>query len=123
MTPKKSVKRINSLGLLTGRSRPRILWSAVETICWNFYAPLGKVSEEVETERRIVSNHVTPINLFQLGPHLKHPLIFYFGLLGECFDRRDSRAFTAFVPEKLPVFQSSNNINSYNQIMRGVLSY
>src|SRR3954470_2295666 len=55
--------------------------------------------------------------------NLKHPLIFYFGLLGECFDRRDSRAFTAFVPEKLPVFQSSNNINSYNQIMRGVLSY
>ena len=31
---------------------------------------------------------------------LKHPLIFYFRLLGECFDRRDSRAFTAFVPEK-----------------------
>jgi hypothetical protein len=54
---------------------------------------------------------------------LKHPLIFYFGLLGECFDRRDSRAFTAFVPEKLLVFQSSNNINSYNQITRGVLSY
>ena len=55
--------------------------------------------------------------------HLKHPLIFYFRLLGECFDRRDSRAFTAFVPEKLLVFQSSNNINSYNQITRGVLSY
>ena len=55
--------------------------------------------------------------------HLKHPLIFYFGLLGECFDRRDSRAFTAFVPEKLLVFQSSNNISSYNQITRGVLSY
>jgi uncharacterized protein (DUF427 family) len=54
---------------------------------------------------------------------LKHPLIFYFSLLGECFDRRDSRAFTAFVPEKLLVFQSSNNINSYNQITRGVLSY
>jgi hypothetical protein len=55
--------------------------------------------------------------------HLKHPLIFYFGLLGECFDRRDSRAFTAFVPEKLLGFQSSNNINAYNQITRGVLSY
>ena len=54
---------------------------------------------------------------------LKHPLIFYFGLLGECFDMRDSRAFTAFVPEKLLVFQSSNNISSYNQITRGVLSY
>jgi hypothetical protein len=54
---------------------------------------------------------------------LKHPLIFYFGLLGECFDRRDSRAFTAFVPEKLLVFQSSNNIKSYNHVTRGVLSY
>jgi len=54
---------------------------------------------------------------------LKHPLIFYFGLLGECFDRRDSRAFTAFVPEKLLVFQSSNNINSYNHVTRGVLNY
>jgi hypothetical protein len=57
------------------------------------------------------------------GEDLKHPLIFYFGLLGECFDRRDSRAFPAFVPKKLLVFQSSNNINSYNQITRGVLSY
>jgi hypothetical protein len=57
------------------------------------------------------------------GMNLKHPLIFYFGLLGECFDRRDSRAFTAFVPEKLLVFQSSNNIKSYNHVTRGVLSY
>src|SRR3954447_26084297 len=69
MTPKKSVKRINSLRLLTGRSLPRILRSAVETIRWNFYAPLGKVSNEVETKLGIVSNHVTPINLFQIGLH------------------------------------------------------
>ena len=54
---------------------------------------------------------------------LKHPLIFYFGLLGECFGRRDSCAFTAFVPEKLLVFQSSNNINPYNHVMRDVLNY
>src|SRR3954462_3694984 len=56
-------------------------------------------------------------------PTLKHPLIFYFGLLGECFDMRDSRAFTAFVPEKLLVFQSSKNIKSYNQVTCGVLTY
>ena len=54
---------------------------------------------------------------------LRHPLIFYFGLLGECFDRRDSRAFTAFVPEKLLVFHSSNNINSHNHLTRGVLNH
>src|SRR3954447_22030366 len=54
---------------------------------------------------------------------LKHPLIFYFGLLGECFDMRDSRAFTAFVPEKLLVFQSSKNIKSYNQVTCGMLTY
>src|SRR3954465_11002423 len=54
---------------------------------------------------------------------LKHPLIFFFGLLGECFDMRDSRAFTAFVPEKLLVFQSSKNIKSYNQVTCGMLTY
>jgi hypothetical protein len=54
---------------------------------------------------------------------LKHPLIFYFGLLGECFDMRDSRAFTTFVPEKLLVFQSSKNIKSYNQVTCGMLTY
>jgi hypothetical protein len=31
---------------------------------------LGKVSKQIETERRVVSNHVTPINLFQLGIHV-----------------------------------------------------
>src|SRR3954467_15378342 len=74
--------------------------------CYGFYSHLGQSLHDSKE-----------------AYELKHPLIFYFGLLGECFDRRDSRAFTAFVPEKLLVFQSSNNINSYNQITRGVLSY
>src|SRR4051794_11352387 len=42
------------------------------------------------------TRHVNNLLLILIdGKHdrLKHPLIFYFGLLGECFDMRDSRAF------------------------------